>query len=76
MDADVGLASYRRARELYERVDRLHPLDSNAFRSGLDARIYGSEILIEKGRGFEAFAEVAQVLQAAEAHRKADAAAR
>ncbi len=67
MDADAALQSYRRARSLLENTT-----DSYAFILFLDTRMYGSDILIEKGQGLDSFREVAQLLAAGEARRKVD----
>ncbi|HEV3202369.1 MAG TPA: protein kinase [Bryobacteraceae bacterium] len=74
MDPEAALQSYNRARTLLERADNLHPGDINTFWLSLSARMFGSEVLIEKGRGFDAFGEVAQLLMAAETRRNKDAA--
>jgi tetratricopeptide (TPR) repeat protein len=68
MDADAALESYQRARSLLENTSF-----SYAFTLFLGARMYGSDILIEKGRGFDSFREVAQLLADGEARRKVDA---
>jgi tetratricopeptide (TPR) repeat protein len=72
MDPEAAIESYGRARAILERADSLHPQDVNSFWLSLSARMFGSEVLIEKGRGLEAFGEVAQLLMAAEARRKSD----
>jgi serine/threonine protein kinase/tetratricopeptide (TPR) repeat protein len=72
MDPEAGLQSYQHARRLFEEADSQHAPDANAFHLALSARMFGSEILIEKGRGFDAFAEVVQLLLAGEAKRRVD----
>ena len=76
MDPEAALQSYDRARAILERADSLHPQDINSFWLSLSARMFGSEVLIEQGRGLDAFGEVAQLLRAAEARRKTDPTAR
>jgi serine/threonine protein kinase len=66
MDADMALESYSRARILFENVERrLHSIV--AFDSVDSTRLFQSELLVEDGRGFEAFAEAVQLLRDDEA---------
>lgn len=66
MDTGAALESYQSARSLLENPD-------SSFTLFLDARMYGSDISIETGQGFDSFREVAQLLAAGEARRTVDA---
>jgi serine/threonine protein kinase len=66
MDADMALESYSRARSLFEKVERRLP-SLDAFDNVEAARLFESELLVEDGRGFEAFGEAVQLLRDDEA---------
>jgi serine/threonine protein kinase len=72
MNPEAGLQSYQHARKLFEEAERPPSRGTNAFHLAIATRMFGSEILIEKGRGFEAFGEVVQLLSAEEDKRRVD----
>jgi serine/threonine protein kinase len=65
MDRDRALDSYGRARAFFEKMERRHA--AGALDQSVAARMYESEMLIETGRGWEAFREVVQLLRDDEA---------
>jgi tetratricopeptide (TPR) repeat protein len=71
MDPEAGLRSYQQARTLFEEGEKLPSRSPNAFHLALSARMFGSEILIEQGQGFQAFREVVQLLSSEEVRRRA-----
>lgn len=72
MDPEAALPNYERARELFDKAGRIHSLGTGAMARSLSARMFGSEVLIEKGHGLDAFAEVTKLLQDGETRQKED----
>jgi len=67
VDPDAALESYRRAVDLFDPAQT----QSALYRSSTP-RIYATDVMIEKGRAFESFREVARVLPAIELMRRID----
>jgi tetratricopeptide (TPR) repeat protein len=76
MDADAALQDYQRALELFDKAAKARPADIGVFHASANAHTFASDVRIEKGRGFEGFAELANLLLAAEGRRKTDVRAR
>lgn len=68
MDPDAALESYAHVRD----IGHNRTLDHRQFLMVQDSRMFESEVLIEKGRGADSFAEAAQVLNDLENRRSAD----
>jgi tetratricopeptide (TPR) repeat protein len=66
MDAGLALDSYARARTSFEAADRRHA-SPGEYDMVMSARLFQSELLVEDGHGFDAFAEAAQLLRDGEA---------